>query len=313
MPAHVSLQATLPGASVRPAIRADEPIPAIGLAVLAGILFSCSDACAKQLALTLPPIEIAWLRWCGFLLFVTPAIVRTRGGVLRSQAPLLQVGRSLGLLGSSLLFVIGLQFLPLASATTIGFVSPLLVTALSMPLLGERVGWRRWAAVGAGLAGVLIVVRPGSGTFGIAAAYPLSSAACWAVGVILTRKLAGIDRPWTAMCYTAGVGFVVLGAAVPLVFVPPSLADLGLAACMAAAASVAQLLVVLAFGRAPASLLAPFTYVQLVWATAFGMVLFATVPDGWTWVGASVIIASGLYTAHRERVRAREAAAARAA
>lgn len=305
----MSLQAILPRAAARPTSRIDEPLAAIGLVVLAGMIFSCSDAAAKQLALTLPPIEIAWLRWAGFVLFVLPVIVRTRGGVLRSRAPALNLCRSVGLLGSSLLFIFGLQYLPLASATTIGFVSPLIVTALSMPLLGEKVGWRRWAAVAAGLVGVLVVVRPGSGTFGIAAAYPLSSAACWAVGVILTRKLAGIDRPWTAMVYTAFTGFLVLSAAVPAVFVPPSLAELGLAACMAAAASVAQLLIVFSFQRAPASLLAPFTYVQLVWATAFGMALFGTVPDGWTWAGAAVIIASGLYTAHRERIRAREAAA----
>ena len=284
----------------------DNPLAGILLAISAGVVFAISDATAKYLTPTLPSLEIVWLRWFGFLAIVTPIILFSRGSILRSRRPALQIGRSLCLILSSLLFISGLAALPLASATTLNFVSPMIVTALSIPLLGEQVGIRRWAAIAVGLLGVLIVVRPGSGSFDPAAIYPMLSAASWAMAVILTRKLAGIDRPWTAMCYAALVGFAVLSVAVIPVFVMPSATEIGLAAIVAAAATAGQYLTVLAFQRAPASLLAPFSYVQLIWSTALGYLVFSNLPDGWTWIGAAIIISSGIYTAHRERVRMRE-------
>lgn len=284
----------------------DQPLGGILLAVCAGSVFAMSDATSKYLTPTLPVIEIVWLRWFGFLVIVTPIILFSRGEVLRSRRPFLQAGRALGLICSSMFFVAGLTSIPLASATTLTFISPMLVTALSIPLLGEYVGLRRWAAIAVGLVGVLIVVRPGTGTFGPAAIYPMLSATSWALAIILTRKLAGIDRPWTAMCYAAIVGFAVLSVAVVPVFIMPNLTQIGLAAIIAIAATGGQFLTVLAFQRAPASLLAPFTYVQLVWSTLLGYLVFSNLPDRWTWIGATVIVSSGLYTAHRERVRLRE-------
>lgn len=284
----------------------ENPLVGILLAVSAGIFFAMSDATAKYLTPTLPTIEIVWLRWFGFLAIVTPLVLFSRGGILHSRRPVLQTGRAICLVLSSVMFIMGLASLPLASATTISFVSPMLVTALSIPFLGEQVGIRRWAAIAVGLVGVLIVVRPGTGAFDPAAIYPLLSATAWATAVILTRKLAGIDRPWTAMCYSAIVGFAVLSIAVTPVFIIPTWREIGLACLVAVAATVGQYLTVLGFQRAPASLLAPFTYVQLIWATTLGYLIFDRLPDGWTWVGAAVIVASGLYTAHRERVRMRE-------
>lgn len=280
------------------------------LLLSAGIVFAVADALSKLLAERLPVVEITWLRWAGFVVIVAPMLVATRGRVLRSGSPRLQIFRTFCLIGSSLLFVAALAVLPLASTTTINFVSPLIVTALSIPLLGEKVGLRRWAAVAAGLIGVVVVVRPGSGTFGWAAILPILSATCWAAGVIATRRLGGIDGPWTSMSYTSLIGFVALGLIVPAVFVMPTGHELLLAAGMAAFATVGQFLTVLAFGRAPVSILAPFTYVMLIWATGLGYAVFGTVPDGWTWVGAGIIVASGIYTAHRERLRARDARAA---
>lgn len=284
----------------------DKPLGGILLAVSAGVIFAISDATAKYLTPTLPVIEIVWLRWLGFLAIVTPIIVFSRGDILRSRRPALQMGRAVCLILSSLLFILGLASLPLASATTLNFVSPMLVTALSIPLLGEQVGIRRWAAIAVGLVGVLIVVRPGSGAFDLSALYPMASAATWALAVILTRKLAGVDRAWTAMCYSAIVGFIVLSVLVVPVFVMPTWREIGLAGIVAIAATAGQYLTVLAFQRAPASLLAPFTYVQLIWSTALGFMIFGNLPDGWTWVGAAIIVASGIYTAHRERVRLRD-------
>ncbi|TDR87188.1 DMT family transporter [Enterovirga rhinocerotis] len=289
----------------------DRPLAGIVLAISAGVFFAASDATSKYLTPTLPVIEIAWMRWFGFLAIVTPIIVYSRGDILRSRRPSLQMGRSICLIGSSLFFIMGVSSLPLASATTLNFISPMLVTALSIPLLGEQVGIRRWSAIAVGLLGVVIIVRPGSGAFDPAVLYPMLSAASWAMAIILTRKLAGIDRPWTAMCYSAIVGFIVLSVAVIPVFVMPSWREIGLAAFLACAATAGQYLTVLAFQRAPASLLAPFTYVQLIWATALGYLVFGNLPDGWTGIGAAIIIASGVYTAHRERIRLREARAAR--
>lgn len=291
-----------------PGIR-DRPLLGIAFAVASGAIFSVADAIAKLLALTLPVVEITWFRWCGFLVAIVPVLMWTRGGVLRrSRSPGLQVIRAICVLGSSLFFIAGLSLLPLASTTTINFVSPIIVTALSIPLLGETVGIRRWAAVLVGLIGVVIVVRPGSGTFGTAALLPIIAASCWAAGIIAARKLAGLDGPWTTMSFTALIGFVALGTAVIWDFRMPSPYEAAIAAVMAAATTVGQFLTLAAYRNAPASLAAPFVYVTLIWSSVLGYVLFDSVPDGPTGIGAAIIVASGIYTAHRERVRARDAA-----
>ncbi len=287
-------------------VLSDEPLRGIVLIVAAMALFSLSDAIAKHLAALLPAIEIAWLRWVGFVVIMAPIVLHSGGKTLRSRAPVLQVARTLGLLGSALFFIAGLAYLPLASAAAIAFVAPLLVTALSIPLLGETVGIRRWAAVAVGMVGVLIVIRPGSGTFGAAALLPLLSAISWAFGMIFTRKLGGIDRASTTMTYSALAGLLLLSAAVPLDWATPSSTQLGLAACMALASTAAQFLVVTAYRFGRASVLAPVSYSQLLWSGILGVVAFGTIPDAWTLVGAAIIMASGVYTAHRERVVMRE-------
>jgi drug/metabolite transporter (DMT)-like permease len=176
-----------------------------------------------------------------------------------------------------------------------------MVTALSIPILGEVVGWRRWSAVAVGLLGVLIVVRPGTGAFDTAAIFPLLSAASWAVALVVTRKMSGADGPLVALTYAATVGLLVTSAIVPFEWVNPGWREIGLALVTGGASTIAQWLVVLAFQKARASVLAPFSYSQLVWSGLLGFLVFGSVPDGWTLIGAAVIIASGLYTAHRER------------
>ena len=293
-----------PDTSAAPTL-SDEPLRAILLVVAAMALFSISDATSKHLSASLPAIEIAWLRWVGFVAIMAPFVLRSRGQVLRSRAPGLQVLRTLGLLGSALFFIAGLAHLPLASASAIAFAAPLLVTALSIPLLGEKVGARRWAAVAVGLLGVLVVIRPGSGTFGVAALLPLLSAVSWAFGMIFTRQLGGIDRASTTMTYSALVGLAVLTLLVPLDWRTPSLPQLGLAAGMAVASTAAQFLVVSAYRLARASVLAPVSYIQLLWSGLLGLLIFGNVPDFWTLTGAAIIMGSGIYTAHRERLNAR--------
>ena len=156
-----------------------------------------------------------------------------------------------------------------------------------------------------GLVGVVIVVRPGSGTFGPAAALPILSAACWAGSIVATRRLGGIDGPWTAMTYSALIGFAILSVVALPGFVPMSWREIGYAGGMATLATVGQFLSLMGYRTGPASVLVPFTYLMLLWTTALGYLIFDAVPDFWTWVGAAVIVASGVYTAHRERIRAR--------
>jgi drug/metabolite transporter (DMT)-like permease len=278
------------------------------LVLLAVTLFSCSDALSKQLAASLPAIEIAWLRYVGFVALVLPVVVAQGGpAVLRTRHLRLHVLRALGLLGSTVIFVAGLAYLQMAEATATSFVAPIFVTALSIPLLREKVGVRRWEAVVVGLVGVLIIVRPGGGGFQLAALFPVASALCWAFALVFTRMMSG-EAAITTLAYAALIGIGVSSLLLPFHWVTPSATEIGIAALMALASTTAQWLIILAFRQADASLLAPFSYVQLLSSVAFGYLLFAAVPDLWTWVGAAVIVASGVYTAHRERVRARERA-----
>jgi drug/metabolite transporter (DMT)-like permease len=277
------------------------------LAALA--FFSCSDAASKLMTADLPAVEVAWLRFCVFtLLMLGTALITRQLHALHSKRPSLQALRALGVLGSSIFFITGLAFLPMAEATAISFVSPMIVTALSIPILGEVVGWRRWSAVAVGLLGVLIVVRPGAGAFDPAAIFPMLSAFSWAVALVVTRKMSSADGPLVSLTYAAAIGLLITSALVPFTWVTPGWREIGLGLVTGGASTVAQWLVVLAFQQARASVLAPFSYSQLVWSGLLGYTIFGNVPDSWTLLGATVIIASGLYTAHRERtVRATSA------
>lgn len=281
-------------------------LPAILLVLCAVVLFSASDVMAKVLRQTLPAAEIAWLRYIVFTLFAAALLARRRFAGLRARRPVLQVLRGLGLVGSAVLFITGLGRLPVAEATAISFVSPAFITALSIPFLGEVVGIRRWLAVGAGLLGVLIVIRPDPAAMQAGAAFPLVSALCWAATIIITRRMGAGDRAETTVFWSAATGLLVLTALVPFDFAVPGPGQLGIALALGLCASVGQYLVILAYRRVAASVLAPFSYAQLLSSTVLGVLVFGAVPDGATLVGAAIVIASGLYTAHRERVRARE-------
>ncbi len=285
--------------------------PAIVQVVCGVILFSMSDTMAKYLRhADLPSVEIAWLRYTVFVLMGVVVAARRRFVGLRPRRPSMQVLRGLTLLGSSVLFIGGLSALPLAEAAAISFVSPAFITALSVLILREKVGVHRWAATLVGLAGVLIVIRPNGSALQWAALFPLSSAACWAVAMIATRLIGASDRSETTLLWSATVGLIVLTVLLPFGFRTPTLAELGLGVCIGIFASTGQYLLILAYRRATASVLAPFSYIQLLSSAALGYVVFGAMPDAIAFGGAAIIIASGLYIVHRERVRARTAVSA---
>ena len=284
--------------------RADRPFRGIALILASTVFLGLSDVSAKYLSATLPSIEIAWIRFIVFALIMSPAMLPGSPlFALRSLQPGLQAMRGLALLLSSLFFISGLRFLPIAEASATAFVAPLFVTALSIVFLGERVGARRWVATAVGLIGVMVILRPGTGAFHPAAFFPLVSALAWAATLIMTRLMSGREHVLTTMTWSAIVGVCVLTAMAPLVWVAPSWHDIMLGVFIGIASTAGQWIVVLAFRYADASVLAPFSYTQLVWVSFLGFLIFGEVPDIWTVTGAAFIVASGLYTAHRERLR----------
>ena len=280
------------------------------LLLSATLCFSITDVMAKILGNHIPVIEIGWLRYVTFLVAVLLVNLRQGRMRVRVKYPGVQVLRGVMMVASMLLFIVALRYLPLADAASVGFVSPLLITALSVPMLGEVVGVRRWIAIVVGFAGVLIVIRPGTGAFQPAAFLVLGSSLAWAFASIVTRRVAGREDTSATMLWTGVIGFVLLSAAVPFNFVMPSLPLLALNIALGTLATVGQYWMIQAYRYAAASLLAPFSYIQLIWSTTAGYLVFDSLPDAQTLVGAAVIIASGLYTIHRERVRARLRAAA---
>jgi drug/metabolite transporter (DMT)-like permease len=286
------------------------PVRGILLMLAAGFTFTLMDATGKHLAESLPVIEVSWGRYF-FHLLVFPLFLggqKLRSAV-RSVRPGLQLVRSALLLGSTYFFFLAVKYIPLADATAIGFVSPLLVTALSVPLLGEQVGIRRWTAVIIGFAAVFIIIRPGFGMAHWAMSLPLLTASCFAFYQIATRILSRSDSAATTYFYSA-----LVGIAVTTIFVIPEwqspdlLGWLGLAV-LGSFGGFAHYLLIRAFALAPASLLAPFSYAQMVWSIGVGYLWFDDFPDVGTLIGAAIICASGIYVIYRERRVATQTAA----
>ena len=230
--------------------------------------------------------------------------------MLRARKPGLQFLRSLLMLATTLLFFLAVSHIDLASATAVAFVEPMVITILSFFLLKEQVGVRRWTAVAVGFIGVLIVIRPGFGMVSLAILLPVFSASTGATYNVLTRIAARYDSNVTSLFYAALVGCLVLSAFMPFFWQAPTGTQWLLLAALGFSGGLAHTLVIRAFSYASASIIAPFIYLQLVWATAIGYVWFDMLPAITTWIGGGVIIATGIYTAHRERVRAQQRLAA---
>jgi drug/metabolite transporter (DMT)-like permease len=279
-------------------------------------VFASMDATTKVLVVGLPPTQVMWARF-GFHLLIMATALRVWGGLGAPHAPWrpralrVQVVRSLALAACNLLYALALQRVPLAECTAINFVGPVLTVALAAVWLGERVGWRRWAGLFAGLGGVLIVLRPGFGTVAPAGLFALASALVYAVYQILTRRLAGVDSAGTTILHTGLWATLATSFVLPFVWHWPSWRAWLLMALLGALGGVGHYLLVLAYERAPASLIAPLSYAGMLFATLYGVLLFGEAPDAATLLGAPVIAAGGMLvlSAETHRVRAARPAA----
>jgi len=281
--------------------------------VLRGILLMCAgvamfpfmNAAVKLLGARYPVSEIVWARFTGHLVVMLLVFLPHYGRrLLAPRRPGVQIARSLLMLVSNMMFVVAIARVPLATASAIGFTSPLIVTALSVPLLRESVGIRRWSAVLIGFAGALLVIRPGSGLHDPAVLLLLLSSAAYALYQIATRWVSFYDEAPTGTVFSALLGSLVMSLVLPFVFVlPRNPFDLALLLSLGLLGGAGHYLVIRAFQLAPAAVIAPLGYVELIGTTTLGYLIFDNFPDLWTWVGAAIIIASGLYIALRERRR----------
>jgi drug/metabolite transporter (DMT)-like permease len=277
----------------------------IGLMCGAVLSFACLDAIAKYLNGYMDTLQVVWARYTGaFVLALLIFNPVSRPGLMRTKRPVLQLVRSAMLLGSTIANFLAFRYLQLDQALAILFSTPFMVAILAGPMLGEWIGWRRWLAILVGFAGVLLVTRPGGGGVHWAALYSVAAAVFYALYIVATRVLSRSDSSDTTLFYSNLVGAVAMLPILPFVWQTPD--DpwiVFLMAIFGAFASFGHYLLIAAHRLAPASVLAPFIYTQLAWATGFGYLIFGDVPNRWTLAGAAVVVASGLYLLHRERVR----------
>jgi drug/metabolite transporter (DMT)-like permease len=290
-----------------PSLRQSDALRAILLMCLGVSMFPFLNTCAKLLTAHYPVSEIVWARFAGHLMVMLAVLLPSRGWLIfRAHRPTIQIARSFLLLGSTAFFVSAIGRVPLATASAIGFSSPIIVTALSVPLLGESVGPRRWGAVLVGFIGVLIVIRPGSSLLSPATLLLLGSASCYALYQIATRRGGAHDSAETGIIYAALVGTLVTSAIVPFSFeMPHRFVDAALLASLGVFGGVGHYFVIQAFRLGPAAVISPFGYLELVGTATLGYLVFGNFPDSWTWAGAGLIVASGVYIAIREHRRRR--------
>lgn len=262
--------------------------------VAAVTCFTALDATAKWSGQVIPPLETAALRYLSALLFIG-GMVRpwSNLSVLRTVSPWMQAARAMTLVTATVCSFTALHYLPLGQVTAITFAAPLIVAVLAGPLLGEWPGPHRYAAVGAGFIGVLIVTRPG-GNAHWAVGVALTTAVANAFYAITTRRLVGRDKPRTTLFYSGLIGAVVMLPVLPVVWSAPPGRVWAAVAGMGVLATLGHYLMIQANERAPASVLAPFSYTQLAGATILGWLVFGDVPDRWTVLGMAVIAASGI-------------------
>lgn len=275
----------------------------IGLMCLTVAFFACLDTIAKFLGTMMDPLEVAWARYTSafvLTLFVSNPVAQP--GLMKTKRPVLQVVRALLLVSSTVLNFFALHWLQLDEALSIIFTYPFIVAIVSGPILGEWLGWRRWTAIGVGFCGVLLITRPGLGGFNPGAMLSLASVICYGFYGVLTRVVSRTDSNQTSLFYNNAIGALVMLPVIPFVWTMPQnwkiaalLVGIGLLG------SIGHFFMISAHKLAPASVLSPFIYTQLVWVMILGYLVFDHVPTRWTLMGATIVIGSGLYLLYRER------------
>lgn len=267
------------------------------------LMYSGIDILAKGLGEQgYHPVMITWGRTAMQVLMLLPFMLRAGGlSAFVTRHPKTQFVRGFVMTFAGIFFVSGLAYLPLATMTAINFVSPFMITMLSVWVLKEVVGPHRWIAIAIGFCGALVIIRPGTDSFHPAGLFAIAAAACWAISVIATRLVQDEDGGTLTMFYTAVIGVTLTSFAVPFFWMPLTLEAWFYVVGMGIFSILGQAFMIGALRHASPSLLAPIGYSQLLWATLFGFLLFGNLPDSWTWAGAGIIVLSGLYMWWREQ------------
>lgn len=279
----------------------DQTQRGILLFVAATLLFASMDVVAKWLIERYDPLLVVWARYNSQLFWTLVVLAPRLRVLLRTRHIGLQLLRSAFLFCATAFFFLALEHLLLAETVAIFEIAPLAITGLSVLILREQVGVRRWVGVGVGLIGALIIIRPGSGVFQPAAVLPLGAATCFAAYTITTRILGRDEPPETSFLYTTLIGSVAAFAFLPFAWQTPTATDAAAMATFGIIGGVGHFLLILAFTATQASILAPFSYLGLLWAALYGYFVFAEMPDSATWIGAGVVVGAGIYVWYREQ------------
>lgn len=275
----------------------------VGIMFAVTFAFSVMDTLTKMAAQIYPAPQILWVRYMVFASVTLAHGLKKRGRrVFASRAPLLQLTRGFLLAGEILVFIVALRNLPLADVQAIAAAGPLITTALSVPFLREQVGIRRWSAIGVGAVGVMIIIRPGFAAFDAMLLVPLFGIALFALYQVLTRKAARYDNASTTVLYTGITGLIAMTCVGPFFWITPDWQGLILMAGIGVIGLTGHGLLIKALSLAPASVLQPLNYLMLPWAVLWGYLIYDDLPDLATIIGASIVVASGIYTFHREQV-----------
>ena len=267
------------------------------------VFFVSQDATMRVLTRSYPVLEVAWARFTVHMLLVAGMVAWHNPHLMRSSRPVLQMVRSLLLLAAMLFSTLSLRSLPFAEVQAVAAAAPVLVTALSVPLLREKVGWRRWAGVLGGLSGTLLIIGPASGTFHWVVALPLAAALANALYQICTRMLKGDDKPGTTMFYTSLAGALITTLLLPFNWVTPDVTGAALMLLLGVLGLISHFCLIRAYTAASAATVAPFGYMTLVWAAFFSLTIFGETLTPFTLGGGAIIVLSGVYIFHREQTR----------
>ena len=274
---------------------------AIIFSLLGWMFLPVMDGFAKYLSDDLPILQITWARYFFTVAFVFPIMLFFyKKHLVWSDKPRLQIFRGLILLSANICFFYAISVISLAKALTLAFIAPLIVTAFSPILLGEKVGFRRWTAVAVGFIGSLIVIRPGFLEFNFASMTALATGFLYGFYLIITRKLSTSDNPLLTLLITGMVGALLVSLIIPFYWVKPTLNQWSLMAGIGVFACIGHLFLILSLKYADASKLAPLGYTEIIPNVIIGYYFFSELPDNWTYLGLFIIVLSGLYISRRE-------------